>query len=197
MDAVGKEDDRQRKRRGLIEDRENIERAKQIILQILNQDEDGALHKSRIFKAFWLAHILYAKKNPGYLSGWKIIKLPNGPGIDRGEQLILELSNAGAIRVAHREKGVHTETICMLAKNPPEHLLSKEAMAAIRSAYNIVKKESVSKISHWSHQYSRSWNLASMGSELDIYNDHIPDEVYEERKQTLREMKEAYNDLFK
>src|SRR5205085_6081520 len=113
---------------------------------------------------------------------WKIIRTPRGPGIDRGEQLILELRNAGDIKLSHEPLGPYTETVCILAKEPATNLLPAGAIDAIRSAYVVVKNESASQINEWS-RYSRSWNQTPNGKELNIYNDLIPDDVYEERKQ--------------
>ena len=64
------------------------------------------------------------------------------------------------------------------------------------AAVEDVKKQSAGAISDWSHEFSRSWNTTPNGSELDIYTDLIPDDVYEERKGQLVEMKKAYEGLF-
>jgi hypothetical protein len=197
MGVVNDEGTKQRDRLGVPEDRENRERAKQVILQILRQADNGSLGKSRLFKAFWLAHLLYAKENTGYLSAWKIVRLPHGPGIDRGDQIILELRTSGAIRLTHEPRGPYTETVCVLAREPAADLLGVGAIAAIQSAFQIVNTETVAQIAEWSHEFSRSWNLTPNGKELDIYTDLIPDDVYEERRQALQKMNDAYDDLFR
>jgi hypothetical protein len=191
-DAVKK-----RAHKGLQEAQENKDRAKQIILQILKQSDDGSLGKTKLFKAFWLAHVLYPKKNPGYLSAWPIVRLPHGPGIDHGDILIRELKESEDVRLSHKASGVHTEIVCMLVKDPATNLLPKGAVDAIASAYRIVESQTVDQLSEWSHAYSRSWNETPNGEELDIYTDHIPDDVYQERKQTLEEINEALDDLFR
>lgn len=184
-------------REGLQQEQENRERAKQIILQILKQSEDGELGKTKLFKAFWIAHVLYAKKNPGYLSAWKIVRLPHGPGIDQGDNLILQLKESQDIKLSHKPVGVRTETVCMLLKDPPTNLLPAGAVDAIASAYRIVESQTADQLSEWSHAYSRSWNETANGQDLDIYTDHIPDDVYEERKQTLEEINKALDDLLR
>ena len=72
----------------------NKECAKRLILEILRQ-AGGEIEKTKIFKAFWLAHLYYSKIAPGYLTDWPIVRMPNGPGIDRGDQLIVELIHSG------------------------------------------------------------------------------------------------------
>ncbi len=188
-----REQDKQR----LLEDREERERAKQIILQILRQ-AGGSLGKSRLFKAFWLAHSFYAKNSAGYLSGWKIVRLPNGPGIDKGDDLILQLKQSGAITLDHEPRGPYTETVCKLAEPGDAKNLPDGAVEAIDSALKVIRTlNTVTQISDWSHEYSRSWNMTPNGSELDIYSDLIPDDVYFERKQKLEELNAVYDDLFK
>jgi hypothetical protein len=45
-------------------------------------------------------------------------------------------------------------------------------------------------------RFLRSWKNTPNGAELDIYSDLIPDDVYEERKHELAQMKKAYEGLF-
>jgi hypothetical protein len=180
----------------ILEDKMERERAKQIILQIL-KEAGGSLGKTMLFKAFWLAHLFFAKKATGYLSGWKIVRLPHGPGIDKGDYLILQLKKSGDIALDHQPKGPYTETVCRIIRESPADL-PPGAIEAIQSAVNIVKMhDSVTQISEWSHEVSRSWNTTPNGSELDIYSDLIPDDVYYERKLKLEELNVIYDDLFK
>jgi hypothetical protein len=122
--------------------------------------------------------------------------MPNGPGIDRGDQLILELIHSGQIERIHQPKGPFTETKCRLAIQAPEGQLPEAAIQAIRAAVDDVSKRSAESISEWSHDFSRSWSDTPNGEELDIYTDLIPDDVYEERRQELLGLKKAYEDLF-
>lgn len=182
----------------LLEGVEERDRAKQIILHILKQ-AGGSLGKSRLFKAFWLAHLYYAKNTVGYLSSWKIIRLPHGPGIDKGEDLILQLKKSCDIAVYHEPRGPYTEMVCKLTEQSRIKDISEEATKAIKTAVGVITElhDSVAQISEWSHEASRSWNVTPNGSELDIYSDLIPDDVYYERKLKLEELNEVYDDLFK
>lgn len=182
----------------ILEETGERDRAKQIILHILKQ-AGGSLGKTRLFKVFWLAHLYYAKNNPGYLSGWKIVRLPHGPGIDKGEDLILQLKKSGDIAVDHEPRGPYTEMVCKLSEQSSLKDISEEATKAIKTSVGVITDlhGSVEQISEWSHEVSRSWMLTPNGEELDIYSDLIPDDEYLERQLNLKELNEVYDDLFK
>jgi hypothetical protein len=171
-------------------------RAKALILEILRQS-GGQLGKTKVFKAFWLAHLYYVKKEPGYLSDWPIVRMPHGPGIDHGDTLIKELTESGDIAIDHQPVGPYTEIVCKLTgKSRGGGNLSASAIAALSEGYKTVEGEPASKISQMSHEFSRSWNNTPNGSELNIYSDLIPDDVYEDRRQSLMDMKKEYENLF-
>jgi hypothetical protein len=122
--------------------------------------------------------------------------MPKGPGIDQGDSLIRDLIGEGRITLTPEAVGPYTEMNCKLAETPPTASFSQAALDAVHAAVTDVKKQSAAAISEWSHEFSRSWNTTPNGAELDIYTDLIPDDVYEERKKQLVEMKKVYEDLF-
>jgi hypothetical protein len=170
-------------------------RAKRLILEILRQ-AGGSLGKTLLFKAFWISHLYYSKKARGYLTDWPIVRTPRGPGIDKGDKLIRELAESGAIRQDHEARGPYTEINCKLTEQPIEGEMPEAAIQAIKTAVEDVKRHSAASISEWSHEFSRSWNNTPDGSELNIYTDLIPDDVYDDRQKELVELKKAYEDLF-
>ncbi len=174
----------------------NETRAKRIIWEILHQ-AGGELGKTKLFKAFWLAHLYYSKIARGYLSDWPIVRMPNGPGIDQADHLLADLSADGFVVQAHVARGPFTEICCRTTDKALTDILPPEAVTAIKTAVDDVKKHSAGELSEWSHDFSRSWRNTPNGSELDIYSDLIPDDIYEQRKQELAEMKKAYEGLFK
>jgi hypothetical protein len=173
----------------------NKGRAKQVIWEILHQ-AGGELGKTKLFKAFWLAHLYYSKIAPGYLTDWPIVRMPNGPGIDKADCLLLELTAADFVLLSHVPRGPFTEINCRITGKPMAEDLPGKAGEAIAAAVKDVQNLSAEEISEWSHDFSRSWKTTPNGSELDIYCDLIPDDVYEMRKQELAEMKKAYEGLF-
>jgi hypothetical protein len=173
----------------------NRERAKRVVLELLRQ-AGGQLSKSLLHKAFWLAHLYYFKQAPGYLTDWPIVRLPNGPGIDKADRLLQELSDSGHLAVKHEPKGPFTEVVCCLTQTEPEGELPEQALSAIKEAVDLLKGHSPESISELSHDFSRSWNSQPEGAELDIYTDLIPDDLYQERRKEAARLKKAYEDLF-
>ena len=57
-------------------------KAKQVILEIIRQSKGRLTGKTRLYMAFYVAHLLYAEQEAGYLTVWPIVKMPFGPGID-------------------------------------------------------------------------------------------------------------------
>jgi hypothetical protein len=166
-----------------------------VILEILRQ-AGGVLSKTKLFQVFWLAHLYYAKTAAGYLTDWPIVRTPSGPGIDQGDSLILELIKSGQISREYQAEGPFTELTCQLTDQPLEGACSPEAIAAIRASVADVQNHPGSAVQQWGHAYLRSWRTTANGAELNIYSDLIPDDVYEERRQELLELKKAYEDLF-
>jgi hypothetical protein len=50
-----------------------------------------------LYKAFYVAHLWLMTREGAELTAWPIVKMPNGPGPDRGSDLLQELNDAGAI----------------------------------------------------------------------------------------------------
>jgi predicted transcriptional regulator len=171
-------------------------RAEQIILEILRQAGDKGLGKTKLYKAFWLAHLFYAKDNPGYLSGWPVVRMPQGPGIDKGDALIRDLVASREITVSLEPRGPFSERCCRfvgVTQRPP---LGAPGVEAVRQAVEYVKGLTAAEISEISHDYSRSWRTTPDGQELDIYTDLIPDEEYAERQCDMNHAKVALESLF-
>jgi hypothetical protein len=174
----------------------NRERAKRLILEILRA-AGGGLGKAVLFKAFWLAHLYYVKKAPGYLSDWPVIHMPTGPGIDQGDALLRELAGEGLLQQTHEPNGPYTEMHCRLTDKPLEAGLSEAAVAAVQEAVAFVKQFTAAGLSQWSHDASRSWRETAPGEELDIYADLIPEDEFEEAEKQVEAMSKAYEDIFK
>jgi hypothetical protein len=170
-------------------------RAKRVILELLRQ-AGGELGKTKLFKAFWLAHLYYFKKASGYLTDWPIVRMPNGPGIDKAGSLLGELRVKGKVVINHESRGPFTEICCRIIGEPPQGDLSEAAVSAIKEAVEFVKPLTTEQLSDLSHEFSRSWNYKSNGEELDIYTDLIPDDEYEEGWKELAQIKKDYEDIF-
>ena len=107
--------------------------------------------------------------------------MPNGPGIDQGQELLDSLEKAGLVRkTAHADPEPFREYRSKLSPSAVLAPLSPEAERAIREAVATVGPMSAAAASEFSHEYSKSWRAASGGEELNIYADPIPVEDYEQ-----------------
>ena len=174
------------------------DRAVSVILEILRQAGSAGLGRIQLYKAFWLAHLFYAKDNPGYLTDWPIVRMPRGPGINMGTILLRELENAGKLKQTTEYVGPFQEFRCRSVATATNPQMSADEVEAIRQAYEFVKGKTATELSEYSHEYSRSWREMADGSELDIYNDLIQDDdEYNERKDALDAAMKATEDVFR
>jgi hypothetical protein len=186
MVATGKTDEEKQKE---LEKRKR--RVQQVLLEIVRQAGGELRGKLRLFKAFYLAHLLYAEDSPGYLTEWPIVRMPNGPGIHAADQLLVELLEEGALDIESTRRPtdltppeVYRET----PKGMSEPPLPESAVKAIKEAVTFIRDKSGLELSEWTHEWSRSWNMAKDGDELNIYIDLIPEDEYLERQKRVNDI---------
>ena len=68
-----------------------LDRAKQVLVELIRAAGGEWTGKTRLYKAYYLAHFYYAETEPGYLTNWAVVKMPYGPGIECGDELLNEL----------------------------------------------------------------------------------------------------------
>lgn len=155
--------------------------AKQVILEIVRQAGGRFRNATNLYKAFYYAHLYYAKDQVGLLTEWPIVRMPRGPGIDDGDVLISELKSAGVLRTKKVPVGPHVaEEYLLTDENLPGDPLPEEAVEAIKEAVKFVKNRSARLVSDTVHEFSRSWKKCSNGEPLDIYIDLLSDAEYDE-----------------
>ena len=165
------------------------ERAKQIIVEIIKQADGSLRNKTNLFKAFYHAHLEYAKVNPDYLSTWPIVKMPHGPGIDNSDTLLGELISNGVLKCEQLQAGDFTGFRFALTGEPPAGSpLTARAIEAIRRGVEHVDKKTASEVSEESHDVSRTWRSARIGEELNIYLDLPDDDELNERDRAIRKI---------
>jgi hypothetical protein len=151
------------------------DRAKRILLELVRQAGGVFYNKTNLFKVFWKAHLEYSAVNPGYLSGWPIVKMPGGPGIDKADKLIGEMMEDGWLTLSEQPSGPYMSMVFALGDHAPPCALDRDAVEAIRQGVAAVDGKSARKVSDDSHKQSRAWNEAEMGRELDVYSDLLTD----------------------
>ena len=157
------------------------QRAARVLLEIIRQSQgDKIVGKTRLVKAFHLAHLYYAHGSVDYLTDWPIVKMPHGPGIDDFDLVISELANAGAVTVEHIRVGPYpAEAYQATAKTYLNEALSGDEVTAIRDAAEFIADKSGAQLSDITHEYSRTWNNADLGQEMPIYLDLLSESDYE------------------
>jgi hypothetical protein len=150
-------------------------RAKKIIVELVREAGGQFQNKTNLFKAFWKAHLAYATNNPGYLSTWPIVRMPNGPGIEDFDYLVSEMLADGWLTLDETQVGPYQAMVFSLGPNCPPPSLSTPAVEAIRLGVQMVDGKSAAAVSDESHRQSRVWREAKDGEELDIYLDLLDD----------------------
>ena len=139
---------------------EQRERAKRIIYEIIRQAPDDYHKENFLDVAFYYAHLVYHADQSGYLSTWPIVKLPHGPGIEDEIGLLNEIWTTMLSEIAKYAKGAG---------------LTDVEIAAIRWGVDITKKMAITVD-------SPAWLAASLGEEISIYTDPLPDEEFAKRR---------------
>jgi hypothetical protein len=157
------------------------ELAKEIIVEIVRQAGGTLDLKTAIFKAFYHAHVRFADTQPGYLSMWPIVRMPNGPGIHRFDRLVLQLVAEKRLAITTFECGHHRAYRFTLGEKVPCSAdLPEGAFEAIAYGVGQVIGKTASQISHESHLMSRAWRDANDGDELNVYLDSLNEADYTE-----------------
>jgi hypothetical protein len=151
--------------------------AKRVILEIVRQSPGDEIEgKTRLFKAFYFAHLYYAAKSADYLTDWPIVKMPHGPGIDDFPGLVGELVADGLLAREQTMVGPYSTTLYRVTDRLPEQPLSAEAVAAIHDAVTFVADKTGAQLSDITHEFSCSWNESELGQEQNIYQDLLSEE---------------------
>jgi uncharacterized phage-associated protein len=163
------------------------ERAKRIILEIARCS--GIIEgKTRLYKIFYFAHLIFAKRSGGYLSEWPIVRMPFGPGIDDADTLLDELTSSGQLEAKDSPIGPYPgKKYRSLISSPADMPL--EAISAIQEAVQFAEGYSASELSDLTHEHSRSWKNTENGKPLNVYVDLLSDESYRAMQQGADDMK--------
>ena len=105
--------------------------------------------------------------------------MPNGPGIDDGDELLAELVSEGFLAKDEEAVGPYVRTDYRLLRQDLPEGMSEAAIVAIREAVELTKETTAAELSELTHEFSRSWAAAELGDELHVYVDLLTDEEYE------------------
>ena len=122
------------------------DQAKQVLVELIRAAGGEWTGLTKLYKAFYLAHLYYAESAPGYLTNWPIVKMPNGPGIESGEALLNELVIAGILaregarigpypttryRIANPRPGRRSRRISSMRSAPPSNSCRKRPQTSL------------------------------------------------------------------
>ncbi len=171
------------------------EQAKEVICLILAAAGGELKKKVALYKAFYYAHLYYWRESEGTLTDYPIVRMPQGPGIDDAKNLLEELETEGRIRICKEQYGPYHEYAYAL-KQPYTIDPNDARYRAIEKAVEFVKDRSTAELSQITHDYSRSWQQAANGEELNIYIDLLEEEEYAALRQRLSQTEEMVNRVF-
>lgn len=173
------------------------ELAKLIIAEIIRQAGGELQNKTNLYKAFYYAHIFYADAEAGYLSNWPIVKMPNGPGIDRSDVLLGELMADEVLTCRQvRKRSCFAFVFRLSDKGKESPQLNGPAIEAISKAVEKVVNKTASRVSHESHLHSRSWRQAAQGERLAIYGDSIPKGEFRDRQNRIADIADTVRSVW-
>jgi hypothetical protein len=171
-------------------------KAKDVVLEILRTTGGKWDGKLKLYKTFYFAHLYYVNQNPGLLTTYPIARMPEGPGIDQGTDLLNELRKEGLLTIELSQEGPYPEYRYQLTENgvkqprPPV-----EAQLAIKQASGFCYPKSGAELSQITHDRSRSWRQGRDGDILDIYIDLIPDDDYQAGKVEIERLDQQLTGL--
>jgi uncharacterized phage-associated protein len=174
--------------------------AKAAILEIIRKSDGEFTGKNRLQKTMYFAHLMYFGLAPDNLTDCEFTRLPQGPGLQDAENLLRELRDEVAVEWEQIHDGPYLESRYRLTARAGSSsaAVPAEAELAIQRAVDFVRDKSSSELSQYTHEYSRSWNLARKDGELlQIYLDVIPDDEFERRKKKIQEMEPMFEQVLK
>ena len=176
-----------------------IRRAQQVLLEIARQSPgDEIVGKTKLFKTFYLAHLFYALKSPGFLTEWPIVRMPHGPGIEHFDTLIRNMVDQGALVCEPTFIGPYRTTRFRAVGELADGVsLAADEIKAIREAVEFTAARTAEQLSSLTHEYSRAWNESDeMGEQLNIYKDLLDEAEGQRLQQRVSEVGAELDELW-
>jgi hypothetical protein len=165
--------------------------AQQVVLELIRHAGGAWVGKTKLFKAFYFAHLYYAAERPGVLTDWPIARAPEGPGIHNSDELLGGLVREGYLVIDSAHEGPYPECRYRLTERAPTGSLPEDARRAIREAAEYALPLRASELSQITQERSRSWREGRDGEVLNIYVDLIPDAEYQKGEATFADLEQA------
>lgn len=172
--------------------RPDADKAKRVILEIIAAAGGEFSGKTRLYKAFWYAHLYFWEEEARQLTSYPIVHLPFGPGIDEGEVLLADLVRGGALHIDRIFNGPFPESRYRLSGTFPVNTDDPVHRVALKAVEYLMGR-SATEISQCSHEESRAWQITDNGKPMDIYLDFLSDDEFQRVRNTSSEVDEWWN----
>ncbi len=157
------------------------EKAKAILVAIIQAAGGSFNGKTRLYKAFYVAHLLHFRDHRGVLSDYPIIRMPRGPAVDEGDRLLAELRDEGLLLLSQRPVGPYLEDVFTAASKEFKALEPAE-LDSVRRAVEWIADKPSTELSQWTHEFSNTWEDTPDGREMNIYADLLSESEYARMK---------------
>jgi hypothetical protein len=153
-----------------------------VILAAIVQTAGGSFNgKTRLYKAFYVAHLLHFRDHNGVLSDYPVIRMPRGPAVDSGDALLSELRDEGVLVLSQRPVGPYLEEVFTLSR--PYSPLCPAESESVRRAVEWIAGKPATELSEWTHEFSNTWADTPNGHPMNIYADLLSESEYAELKE--------------
>jgi hypothetical protein len=157
------------------------EKAK-LILAAIVQTAGGSFNgKTRLYKAFYVAHLLHFRDHNGVLSDHPVVRMPRGPAVDCGDALLTELRDEGVLVLGQRPVGPYLEEVFTLSGSASP--LNPAESESVRRAVEWIADKPATELSEWTHEFSNTWADTANGRPMNIYADLLSESEYSELKE--------------
>jgi hypothetical protein len=150
-------------------------KAEEVLLDILAVRGGRFAGKTLLYKTFYLAHLYFWEENDGVLTQYPVVHMPEGPGIDQGDDLIAGLIGTGRLKREVASDGPYREEVFELLQARPVDP-SNPVQHAIRLALDFIGTRNARELCDEIHKRSTAWKRGHSGDELPIYLDVFTDE---------------------
>src|SRR3954464_3295407 len=109
--------------------------AQRVVLELIRQAGGAWDGRAKLSRAFYFAHLYYARDEPGILTNWPIVRTPQGPAIHNSAVLLKGLVKNGFLTVEVIHEGPYPDSrYRWTAKAAAEPFLPDDAQAALKAA---------------------------------------------------------------
>ena len=156
------------------------ESAKRILCALLQHNGGAFKGQTLLYKAFYWAHLYYWKEFPGVLTTYPFARMPYGPGIHGGEDLLFEMQRDNLIRIEDRNPtDPYGARSFRLTMDFSVNLTPKERRA-VEYGLKKVRGRRAFQASREAHGWSRSWKRSRDGQVINIYEDLLTERQFQE-----------------